>query len=43
LAAEEGLEMLQNKVPKLDATTLEVSDEHITDILCIIYENACIV
>lgn len=25
LAAEEGLEMLQNKVPKIDATTLEVS------------------
>ncbi len=25
LAAEEGLEMMQNKVPKLDATTLEVS------------------
>ena len=25
LAAEEGLEMLQNKVPKLDAETLEVS------------------
>lgn len=25
LAAEEGLEMLQNKVPKLDATTYEVS------------------
>jgi UDP-N-acetylglucosamine pyrophosphorylase len=24
LAAEEGLEMLQNKVPKLDATTYEV-------------------
>lgn len=24
LAAEEGLEMLQNKVPKIDATTLEV-------------------
>jgi UDP-N-acetylglucosamine pyrophosphorylase len=24
LAADEGLEMLQNKVPKLDATTLEV-------------------
>lgn len=24
LAAEEGLEMMQNKVPKLDATTLEV-------------------
>ena len=24
LAGEEGLEMLQNKVPKLDATTLEV-------------------
>jgi len=26
LAAEEGLEMLQNKVPKLDATTFEVCD-----------------
>ena len=26
LAAEEGLEMLQNKVPKIDATTFEVSD-----------------
>jgi UDP-N-acetylglucosamine pyrophosphorylase len=26
LATEEGLEMLQNKVPKLDATTLEVSN-----------------
>ena len=26
LAAEEGLEMLQNKVPKLDATTYEVGD-----------------
>ena len=25
LAAEEGLEMLQNKVPKIDATTYEVS------------------
>ena len=25
LAAEEGLEMLQNKVPKIDATTFEVS------------------
>jgi hypothetical protein len=25
IAAEEGLEMLQNKVPKLDATTFEVS------------------
>ena len=25
LVAEEGLEMLQNKVPKLDATTFEVS------------------
>lgn len=25
LAAEDGLEMMQNKVPKLDATTLEVS------------------
>jgi hypothetical protein len=24
LAAEEGLEMMQNKVPKLDATTFEV-------------------
>ena len=24
LAAEEGLEMMQNKVPKLDAETLEV-------------------
>jgi hypothetical protein len=29
LAAEEGLEMLQNKVPKLDATTYEVSQEFI--------------
>ena len=26
LAAEEGLEMMQNKVPKLDATTLEVGN-----------------
>lgn len=26
LAAETGLEMMQNKVPKLDATTFEVSD-----------------
>ena len=26
LAAEEGLEMLQNKVPKIDATTFEVSE-----------------
>ena len=25
LGAEEGLEMIQNKVPKLDATTFEVS------------------
>ena len=29
IAAEEGLEMLQNKVPKLDATTFEVSGDHI--------------
>lgn len=27
LAAEEGLEMMQNKVPKLDAETLEVGDQ----------------
>lgn len=26
LAAEEGLEMMQNKVPKIDATTFEVSE-----------------
>ena len=28
LAAEEGLEMMQNKVPKLDATTYEVRHGH---------------
>lgn len=35
LACEDGLEMLQNKVPKLDATTLEVSLEWIFQNLCI--------
>ena len=34
LAAEEGLEMMQNKVPKLDATTLEVSHNRLYDVFC---------
>ena len=36
LAAEEGLEMLQNKVPKIDATTFEVSN-----IICNGYGYGC--
>ena len=36
LASEEGLEMLQNKVPKLDAETLEVCDMRNHDICFVI-------
>ena len=34
LAAEEGLEMLQNKVPKLDATTYAVSYFYLQSMVC---------
>jgi UDP-N-acetylglucosamine pyrophosphorylase len=34
LAAEEGLEMMQNKVPKLDATTLEVGHYALQNLHC---------
>jgi UDP-N-acetylglucosamine pyrophosphorylase len=39
LAAEDGLEMLQNKVPKLDATTLEVRNGQIQFVAFIFLES----
>ena len=39
LASEDGLEMMQNKVPKLDAETFEVRLPEVADVFCLVFDS----